>query len=100
MSSPSSSDCRAVARARMSAPGLQASRSGFLAGLQRIADFAPGFHAAVERDGALKSHGAQSGCRERRDVAQLAARDDAARGVRQILVDTQVELAARQPPCA
>ena len=60
------------------------------------ARLAPRLHAAVERDRALESHLAQRRRRQRRDSPEFAVDEDAARRIRQFVVDPQLELSARQ----
>src|ERR1700682_2554893 len=60
------------------------------------ASFPPRLHAAIERQRALKSEAAQGRCRERGDLPQLAVGEYAPRRVRQLLVDSQLQLSARQ----
>src|SRR5262249_24773641 len=76
--------------------GPKRPESGLRAGLERIGGLTPGAQAAVECDGSQVPHGAQRSGRECRNAAELAVHDHAARGVRQVLVDAQLELATRQ----
>src|SRR4051794_5324992 len=57
--------------------------------------FRPRVEAAVERDGAHVAHRPQRRRRERGDLAELAVRENADRRVRELLVDAQLELSAR-----
>src|SRR5215831_4849761 len=65
-------------------------------GLERQPTLAPRLHPAVERRRAQEAEIAQRRGRERRDLAELADRDDPRRRVGQLVVDAQLELTARQ----
>src|SRR5690242_9084591 len=64
--------------------------------LHRQPSLAPLLHAAVERGGAQKAQAAQRRRSERRDLAELAIHHDAECRVGQVVIDAELELAARQ----
>src|SRR2546427_3000802 len=64
-------------RARQSRVTLLARRCS----LEGVAGLAPGAHPAIECQRAGVAHGAQRRCRQRRDLAELAAGEDARRRV-------------------
>src|SRR5439155_2849801 len=64
--------------------------------LRRMTRLAPRLEPAVEGDGARVAHRAERGGGERRDLAELAVREDARGGIGQLAVDTELELTAWQ----
>jgi NAD(P)-dependent dehydrogenase (short-subunit alcohol dehydrogenase family) len=57
-------------------PAMSASRTFPISSVDPIAGFAPGFHAAIQRNCALEAEVPQSSGRKCRDAAELAVRED------------------------
>src|SRR5262245_44868550 len=68
--------------------------------LDRVARLPPRLDAAVERDRPRVAHRPQRLRSERRDLPELAARDDARGRIGQRLIDAELELPPRQVPRA